>query len=206
MGLSCLCTVNKPKTLVCLAKEGRFALKLDLRDMLATGARVLPFSYVLEPPADDSLSYGIFRDVSFPTPMTVEGEIINTAGYMRMTLTLSLQYVAPCSRCLCEVSDSFSLSLEKTVVTADVAQDMDEDSLDDCVTIEDGFLSIDEQLIDLLFMEFPSKILCSEDCKGLCAGCGANLNTDKCSCVPDVDPRLAPLQAILEQMKQDESK
>ena len=115
-------------------------------------------------------------------------------------------YIAPCARCLVEVKDSFSLSLEKTVVPKDVTQDMDEDTLDDYAVVEDGFLSMDEQLVDLLYMEFPSKILCSEDCKGLCSGCGANLNTEECKCKPLVDPRLAPLQAILAELKDNESK
>ena len=181
-------------------------MQLDLRGLLAGAERVLPFAYALSLPTDFAEQSPIFYGVEFPSPVQVEGEIVNTAGYMRMTLTLTVDYIAPCSRCLEEVSDSFSLSLEKTVVPKDVTEDMDEDTLDDYAVVEDGFLSMDEQLLDLLYMEFPSKILCDEDCQGLCPGCGANLNHQDCKCQPEIDPRLAPLQAILEQMKQDESK
>ena len=46
------------------------------------------------------------------------------------------------------------------------------------------------------------KILCSEDCKGLCPRCGADLNQGPCSCVKkDVDPRLAVLAKLLEKDK-----
>ena len=44
-----------------------------------------------------------------------------------------------------------------------------------------------------------TKTLCSEDCKGLCPGCGVNLNHEACRCKKQVDPRLAALAKLLEQ-------
>jgi uncharacterized protein len=42
------------------------------------------------------------------------------------------------------------------------------------------------------------KPLCREDCRGLCAVCGANLNRGDCGCAPTwEDPRLAPLKALI---------
>lgn len=35
---------------------------------------------------------------------------------------------------------------------------------------------------ELILIELPNFPLCSENCKGLCAGCGANLNRESCSC------------------------
>lgn len=57
-------------------------------------------------------------------------------------------------------------------------------------------------LIDLLREQFqlalPMKPLCSEDCKGLCVECGANLNRTTCDCNPRwEDPRLAALKGLL---------
>ena len=52
--------------------------------------------------------------------MKVTGEITNTAGYMRMTLTMSVDYQAECARCLDTVTGCFSLDLEKTVAPRDV--------------------------------------------------------------------------------------
>ena len=92
--------------------------------------------------------------------------------------------------------------LGKTVAPRDVLNDLDEDRLDDYAIIEDGFLDMDEQLIAQLEMEFPARFLCSEDCKGLCQRCGKNLNDGKCGCPEkEIDPRMAPLQKLLEQMK-----
>ncbi|MDD4954993.1 MAG: DUF177 domain-containing protein [Candidatus Omnitrophica bacterium] len=45
-----------------------------------------------------------------------------------------------------------------------------------------NFLDVDEALREEVLLNFPMKVLCSPDCKGLCAVCKANLNTDKCKC------------------------
>ena len=68
--------------------------------------------------------------------------------------------------------------------------------------VRDGFLDVDEELSEMLEMDFPSKILCREDCRGLCPKCGANRNHGSCSCPEkEVDPRLAPLAKLLEKYK-----
>ena len=42
----------------------------------------------------------------------------------------------------------------------------------------------------------PPFALCREDCKGLCARCGADLNAGACSCEPDVDSRWDALRKL----------
>ena len=49
----------------------------------------------------------------------------------------------------------------------------------------------------IFVLNMDSKMLCSEDCKGLCCGCGTNLNFEDCSCEKEVDPRLAALKQLL---------
>ena len=176
-------------------------MKLDLRPLLA-GERLLTFDYELSLDIDPEDTSSFLYGVSFPSPMKVKGDITNTAGYMRMRLEMSVDYTAECARCLAPVNGKFSLDLEKTVAPKNLLLDLDEDKLDDYAIIEDGFLDMDEQLRSQLEMEFPIRFLCREDCKGLCQRCGKNLNEGECSCsVKEIDPRLAPLQKILDEMK-----
>ena len=178
-------------------------MKLDLRPMLG-GDKFLSFDYELKLDATDEDSFSFLSDASFPSPMKVSGDITNTAGYMKMTVSLSVDYVSACARCLAPLSGSFALSLEKTVAPRDVLADLPEERLDDYVIIEDGFLDIDEQMKEQLELEFPSRFLCSDDCRGLCQKCGKNLNDGECGCsTKEVDPRLLPLQKILDQMKKE---
>ncbi len=181
-------------------------MRLDLRPLLA-GDRYLSFDYELPLDTDPEDSSSFLYGVSFPSPMKVSGDITNTAGYMRMTLTMSVDYVATCARCLSPVSGEFTLDLEKTVAPRDLLGDLDEDRLDDFAIIEDGFLDMDEPLKEQLEMEFPLRFLCKEDCKGLCPKCGKNLNDGDCGCQKkEIDPRLAPLQKILDAMKEENKK
>ena len=138
--------------------------------------------------------------------MKVVGKITNTAGYMRMTLSMSVDYQAECARCLSPVCGCFSINLEKTVAPRNLLEDLDEDKLDDYAIIEDGFLDLDTPLLEEIEMEFPGRFLCKDDCKGLCQRCGKNLNEGECDCAAkEIDPRLEPLRRILEQMKEEES-
>ena len=181
-------------------------MKLDLRPLLA-GDRLLEFDYELLLDADSEDTVSFLTDVDFPSPMKVSGEITNTAGYMRMTLTMSVDYVAQCARCLSPVTGQFTLDLEKTVAPRNLLGDLDEDKLDEFAIIEDGFLDMDEQLREQLEMEFPMRFLCREDCKGLCPKCGKNLNEGECDCDhTEIDPRMEPLRKLLEQMKGEENK
>lgn len=53
---------------------------------------------------------------------------------------------------------------------------------------------------ECLFINEPFKVLCDESCKGLCPGCGVNLNREACRCTQEetIDPRMAALQQLLE--------
>ncbi len=181
-------------------------MKLDLRPLLA-GDRLLSFDYEisLENISRDAGSF--LYGVGFSSPMQVKGDITNTAGYMKMTLTMSVDYTAECARCLAPVSGQFTLDLQKTVAPRNLLADLDEDKIDDYAVIDDGFLDLDETLVEQLEMEFPLRFLCKEDCLGLCQRCGKNLNEGPCDCKNDeIDPRMEPLRKLLEQMKKEENK
>ncbi len=55
-------------------------------------------------------------------------------------------------------------------------------------------VDIGDDVRDLLLMSVPPKILCSDDCKGLCQKCGADLNREVCECAEETgDSRWAKL-------------
>ena len=43
-------------------------------------------------------------------------------------------------------------------------------------------IELDDFVRESLVMNMPGKVLCSEDCKGLCPKCGADLNQGNCGC------------------------
>lgn len=60
-------------------------------------------------------------------------------------------------------------------------------------------LDLDEVMTDEFILAMDTKHLCSEDCKGRCPLCGADLNEGPCQCKPAADPRFAVLAQLLEQ-------
>ena len=182
-------------------------MKLDLRAMLAGECRSLDVDFELVPRDRSQDRTDTLWGVHFSTPLKVIGRITNTAGYMRMCLTATVEYVAPCARCLRDVPGSFSFEVERTVASPNELENPElEDELDEYAVIDDGFLDIDEILLELLELNFPTKVLCREDCLGLCHKCGKDLNEGECECKDDgIDPRLAPLAKLLAEMKAKEN-
>ena len=179
-------------------------MKLDLRPLLAEDIRLLSVDFLLDPPKGEEDPTSALYGVHFPHPLHVCGEITNTAGYMRMALSASIPYTAACARCLDPIDGTFSFRLEKTVAPANLMTDVREEDADDYVVVVNGFLDVDEQLLEMMEMEFPSKLLCREDCAGLCPRCGQNRNHGRCACPEkEPDPRLAPLANLLERYQDD---
>ncbi len=148
---------------------------------------------------DFTLTPEIIEDVTFEEDAHVRGSLTNSAGYMRLSLNAELPYIGECARCLDEVRGVFSLNFERTVVTEGmVSEEKLEESADEYIVIEDGMLYLDDAVREELLIEFPKKLLCSEDCEGLCPRCGKPKRDGECGCVTkEIDPRLAILKKYL---------
>ena len=139
--------------------------------------------------------------IKFEEDAHVVGEIVDRAGYMRLTLKLSVPYVAECARCLDEVRGSFEEELERTVVTKGSVSDEElDENIDEYAVIDDnGELDLDEEVAETFALAFPKKLLCDEDCQGLCPKCGKRKKEGDCGCVTkEIDPRLAVLKKLLD--------
>lgn len=148
---------------------------------------------------DFTLTPEIIEDVTFEQDAHVVGVLTNSAGYMRLSLQAELPYIGECARCLDEVRGIFSLRFDRTVVTEGmVSEERLEESVDEYIVIEDGILRLDDAVREELLIEFPKKLLCFEDCKGLCPKCGKPLKNGECGCcTKEIDPRLAVLKKYL---------
>ena len=106
-----------------------------------------------------------------------------------------LEFTLPCDRCLKPVGQSVELNFERELLAPELV--IDEDTKEDQHFVEEYELDMEALLTEELQMAWPTKTLCSEECKGICKKCGKNLNDEKCECddfVPDV--RLANLMDI----------
>ncbi len=147
----------------------------------------------------------VFEDVVVTAPVRVTGTVVNRAGYITLRAEAGVSYRTHCARCLAEVEDTAYFLCEKTVADEKGLLRLENTDNDDYVQIRGGKLDLDAPVCDEILLSFPMRILCSDDCKGLCAGCGADLNYEICRCTRKVvDPRLAKFAALLETMPDDE--
>ena len=154
---------------------------------------------------DEGIYPIVFDDVVVLAPVSVTGTVVNRAGYIVLTAEASMSYRTHCARCLADVEDTVRFLCEKTVADEKGLLRLENTENDDYVQIKGGKLDLDAPICDEILLSFPMRILCSEDCKGLCAGCGADLNREACRCTKkEVDPRLAKLAALLAEMPDDE--
>ena len=145
---------------------------------------------------DYSLSPEQIDGVSFESDAHVFGCITDRAGYMRRILKAELNYHGDCARCLAPVDGVFSLDFERTVVTEGMLTEERLSELDDeYVLVEKNELDVDMAIREELLLNFPSRLLCSDDCPGLCPKCGKPKRDGDCGCpTKEIDPRLAVLK------------
>ena len=109
----------------------------------------------------------------------------------------SVSLLIPCDRCLDDVEMHFPIHIDYQW-NPDGIGDVDE------ITFMDGcILVVDKLIMDEIVVALPTKVLCKEDCKGLCSVCGQNLNHGSCDCDRQVgDPRMAAIQDIFRNFNQ----
>ncbi len=161
---------------------------IDVRPILHTPGRRLDFQFDLD------LS-GLEFDGRPPIsrPVAVTGVIRNTAGLLELSLTAQTTLDAVCDRC----GKEFPLEKEVTYCCM-LAEELQNEDSDEIVLLEDGKANAGELARTAFILGMDSKTLCSEDCKGLCPRCGADLNLGPCSCKKEQDPRLAALAKLLD--------
>ena len=168
---------------------------LDITSLISGKVQKIDFEYTIE--ADEENCVIPPDDVSFTAPIRVKGRVTDNAGYMSLTVNAEIDYKSRCARCLEDVFGTFVLEFNRTVATSGTLQN---ELNDEYVVVKSGLLDIDHELVEDLMLDFPSKLLCKEECAGLCSKCGKNLNFGQCDCPKkkEIDPRLAILQKLLE--------
>lgn len=181
----------------CVSSELEVTMTLDMRDMLKGLVDELNVTGSFSPEAP--------MGVSFDGEAHVSGKVTNEGGYMRLTLQMQVAYSGECARCLTPVSGVFDMSFERTVVDeGTLSEEQLDDNVDEYVVIVDGVLDLSEELHDALYLSFPMKLLCQEDCRGLCPKCGKPRREGPCDCSErEIDPRLAILATLLDKNEEE---
>ncbi len=129
----------------------------------------------------------------FTAPVTLRGEITNVAEIVSIKAMAKVHLDTFCSRCTEDISLDFEVPIEHGLVR----ELENPEECDEYILLEDMKLDLQSLTLEDIWFALPSKLLCSEDCEGLCHKCGANLNLGPCSCEKDIDPRLEALLGLM---------
>ena len=163
---------------------------LGLSKIIDCPGASVPFSVSIDL---SDLLYGESHPVS--EPVLAEGVVRNTAGVLVMTGSLHTTIHGVCDRCASDFDKFVEFPLDVVLVT----ELSNEENEDEWVFPLEGDSADLEDIVRTVFvLNLDSKLLCKDDCKGLCCRCGRNLNDGPCNCQKELDPRFAALRQLLE--------
>ena len=163
---------------------------LGLSKIIDCPGASLPFSTGVDL---SDLRYGLSNPVS--EPVLAEGTVRNTAGVLMMQGSLHTTIHGICDRCAVEFERKIEFPIDVVLVT-ELASEENEDEW--VFPLEGDSADLDDIVRTVFVLNLDSKLLCMEDCKGLCPRCGKNLNDGPCNCRKELDPRFAALEQLLE--------
>lgn len=130
----------------------------------------------------------------FKSPVKVSASAVNRASLVELKVKAVFDYTTRCDRCF----DEIVKHLEFTFVHG-LAVSLIDDENDDYIETPDYTLELDDVVVSDILLNLPSKILCTDDCKGICPECGKNLNRGECGCnKTQIDSRLEILKQLID--------
>jgi uncharacterized protein len=139
-----------------------------------------------------ALDKEIFQD---PVDLKISAQEMPT-GY-RIDLAISTEVHRICDRCTCD--NVLALGLQKQVYAcwADLDANLSEDDSMLIIHAEDEHLDLEQEIRDHLVLALDDRYFCARDCRGLCSGCGCNLNFEDCQCAEKgIDSPFAALNKL----------
>ena len=163
---------------------------LGLSEIIDRPGLSLPFSVSVDL---SDLRYGDSYPVT--EPVLAQGQVRNTAGVLVMTGEIKTTIHGVCDRCAADFSRDEAFPIDVVLVT----ELQNEENEDEWVfPLEGDSADLDDIVRTVFVLNLDSKLLCKEDCQGLCCRCGKNLNDGPCTCEKELDPRFAALKQLLE--------
>lgn len=137
-----------------------------------------------------------------PAELDTQVEVSQSLSGWHFRLRLDAALVGPCWRCLEDARLDLKVDSRDFAAFGRNARDGYDEDLD-CEYLDGESLDIVSMTRDALIDLVPPRILCRDDCSGLCPNCGKNLNDGPCGCAPaPADSRWSGLAELAERLKE----
>jgi uncharacterized protein len=157
------------------------------------------FAHVYQP---DDLN-PIDERVNLTEPAAVYGKVKRSGNEVFVNGHIDTRARVECDRCLQPVELPVTADFELEYISGADYESTEVAELTEAemsVSVFDGQgIDVDEIVKEQILLAVPTRMLCREDCKGICPECGIDRNTSECKCVTkDIDPRWAALKNLTE--------
>ena len=139
--------------------------------------------------------------VKLTTPATVNGKIRLAGNEVFVNGHVDTRAQVECDRCLKPIELPVNADFELEYITGSeyetsAAAELTEAEMSVSVFNGDA-IDVDEIVKEQILLAVPTRMLCREDCKGICPQCGVDRNTGECSCeTKEIDPRWTALKNL----------
>ena len=139
--------------------------------------------------------------VSLIEPARVTGKVRLSGNQVFVSGHVETRAQVECDRCLQPIAIPVNAEFTLEYISGSDYESIETAELTEAemsVSVFDGeALDVDEIVREQILLAVPTRMLCREDCKGICPECGADRNTGECDCVTnDIDPRWAALKDL----------
>jgi uncharacterized protein len=142
-----------------------------------------------------SSNYDLPESNFYPNPISLKVFVDKLENMFRFKISILTEGVFSCDRCLKSYHREVRETIEQIYQLGE--SDLDSDEIE-ILLGNSKEIDIGKAIHDVFVLNRPIKLLCRDDCTGLCANCGTDLNKQKCSCQRDsIDPRLENLKTLL---------
>lgn len=163
-------------------------MRLNLREIIHVPGASIPFEFSLDLTQEE-----FFGEYPITRPVQVSGSVKNIADVLVLEGEAKSLLDLTCDRCMGRFSREKAVRLSFLL-----AEELEGEEDGEIVLLDDGEIDVGDLAYTAFVLDMDTKHLCSEDCKGLCPGCGVNLNREPCRCKKQVDPRWAALEQLLD--------
>ncbi|MCR5720188.1 MAG: DUF177 domain-containing protein [Lachnospiraceae bacterium] len=116
-------------------------------------------------------------------------------GKLSVTGSFKFTFDTRCDGCLEPVETVVEADFDRVCFAKQEDYELHEE--EDPLELSGYLFDVEAFLLNEILINWPMKILCKKDCKGICPVCGANNNLVECGCDTFVpDPRMAVIQDI----------
>lgn len=136
----------------------------------------------------------------------VTGRVDRVGVDMRLRGRIVAALRRPCDRCLATIALPMDLPFDLIYTPVEAGRgrsgeiELHEEDLGLSV-YENDEIDLDQLVIEQLELSLPTRLLCRDECRGLCPSCGVDLNNEECDCKAPIDPRWEALAAVKDELE-----